>query len=361
MRATNDGQPIAKASRRDFLRASTGAAAAAMVGRLAAGPSALAAANAPGRKKRFVASRGCPPEIRAALSGPWPSIRTLFTREGEIDFEALDRHLDFMIEEAQATAVVLTWGDSLYSLLTDDEIAQVTRAVVRHVDRRALVVAADNAWWTGKTVQFAEYCVDVGADLLMVMPPDWAHSTTVDSLVAHYAAVAEQIPVMVVTNYLGKRGEAFGLELIRRLRDEVPGVVALKDDVAGPFARKLCLLAHDRWALSAGGQKQNHMNMHPYGVGGYLSTFMTFKPEISRRYWDAIQADDLDRARAVIRDYDMPLFDYLIASEGSFDAALHGIYELRGFGHRYRRPPYHSLTDEQMEALGEFLRKKHLL
>ena len=50
--------------------------------------------------------------------------------------------------------------------------------------------------------------------MLMVLPPDWAHSTTVESLVAHYGAVAKQIPVMVVTNYLGRRPLAFGLELV---------------------------------------------------------------------------------------------------------------------------------------------------
>ncbi|MFH1924530.1 MAG: hypothetical protein ABIP48_32155 [Planctomycetota bacterium] len=57
----------------------------------------------------------------------------------------------------------------------------------------------------------------------------------------------------------------------------------------------------------------------------------------------------------------MPLFDYLIASEGSFDAAVHGIFELAGFAKRYRRPPYHSLTDKQMEDLAEFLKKKNFL
>ena len=49
----------------------------------------------------------------------------------------------------------------------------------------------------------------------------------------HSRARAEQIRVMLVSNYPGKRGEAFGLELIRRLCDEVPGVMALKDDVGG--------------------------------------------------------------------------------------------------------------------------------
>ena len=92
-------------------------------------------------------------------------------------------HLDFLIGEAKVKAVVLTWGDSLYSILTEDDIAQITKVVVQHVNHRAFVVAADDSWWTGKLVEFAKYCADLGADMLMVKPPDWAASTTVDSLV----------------------------------------------------------------------------------------------------------------------------------------------------------------------------------
>ena len=297
----------------------------------------------------------------SALTGPWSSVRTPFTREGDIDFDALRGHLDFMIEEGKARAVVLTWGDSLYSVLTDDEIAEVTKVVVQHVNRRALVVAADNQWWTGKEIEFAKYCVWIGADMLMVLPPDWAHSTTVESLVAHYGAVAAHIPVMVVTNYLAARPLPLSLELVKRLCEEVPGVVALKDDVGGEFIREVCRLTHDCWAVSAGGQKQNHMDIHPCGASGYLSTFMTFKPEIAWRYWRAIQASDLASARAVIREYDKPLFDHIAKSEGSFDAAIHGIYELFGLTKRHRRPPYHSLTDAQMGDLADFLERKQLL
>ena len=352
MRQLTDSPAASRTSRRAFLRASTAVAGAALAG---------AARRVPAQKRTRAVSRPSLPEVRAALSGPWPSLSTLFTGQGEIDFGAMRRHLDFLIEEAKVRAVVLTWGDSLYSILTDDEIARVTKAVVEHVNHRVFVVAADNSWWTGKTVEFAQYCVEVGADMLMVMPPDWAHSTTVDTLVAHYRAASEPIPVMLVTNYLGKRGSAFGLELVGRLCDEAPGVMALKDDVCGAFIRKVCLLANEHWALSAGGQKQNHMNMYPYGVGGYLSTFISFKPEIAWRYFNATEADDMDAARAVIRDYDMPFFDYVIASQGSFDAAMHGVLELAGFGKRYRRPPYHSLTDEQMENLAAFLKQKNFL
>jgi 4-hydroxy-tetrahydrodipicolinate synthase len=342
-------QIMSRTSRREFFKTSSAAIGTAVI---------ATQVSLGGDHK--TAAQGCPPEIRAALSGPWPSIRTPFARDGQIDFAALRRQLDFVLQ-AKVKAVVLTWGDSLFSILTGDEIAQITKAVVQHVNRRAFVVAATDRWWTGKTVEFAKYCKGLGADMLMVLPPDWAESTTVDTLVAHYRAVSEHIPVMLVTNYLGSRGMDFGLELCRRLLREVPGVMALKDDVLGEFICKVCLMTHDRWALSAGGEKKNHLLMLPYGVDGYLSTFINFKPEIAWRYWKAIKADDLPAARAVVRDYDMPLFDYLSKSEGSFDAAMHGIYELFGLAKRYRRPPYYSLSDKQMEELAEFLRKTKIL
>ena len=248
--------------------------------------------------------------------------------------------------------MLLTYGDSLYSLLTDDEVAEVTRVVVEQTASRAAVVAADRIWWTGKTVAFARYARDVGADLLMVLPPDWAGSCTADTFVAHYAAVAAEIPVMVVTNVFSRSHE-MGLEVLRRLRDDVPGIVAIKDDLVGDFARKMALLLHGHWAIISGGQKQNHFDLIHYGCDGYLSTFVTFAPQITQAYWRAVKSQDLAEAARIIKEYDMPYFEAILGMVGGFDAALHGTYELFGLSQRWRRPPYHSLTDEQMEGLSQ--------
>ena len=342
-------------SRRDLLQVSLSVA----------GTLALSETKLPAQKNTLGSAGpknlGCPPEIRAALSGPWPSIRTPFNRDGAIDYRSLNQLLDFLIEQAKVKAVVLTWGDSQFSVLTDDEIAQLTKAVVQRVNKRVFVVAATGQWWTGKSVEFAKYCAQIGANMLMTLPPDWAGSTTHDTLVAHYRAVGEHIPIMLVTNYLVARGIDFGVELVKRLRDEVPSVMAVKDDFLGEFIRKTCLLTHDVWALSAGGAKQNHLNMVPFGADGYLSTFINFRPEIAWRYWNAISSGDQAGAVAVIRDFDMPLFDFIRKSEGGFDAAIHGIYEAFGLTQRWRRSPYHSLTDKQMESLKEFLQRTKIL
>ena len=292
-----------------------------------------------------------PQELRTLLTGPVMSVHTPFTRDGAIDYGSLRGLVDRGID-AGSTTMLLTYGDSLYSLLTDDEVAEVTRVVAEQTAGRAAVVAADRIWWTGKTVEFARYTREVGADVLMVLPPDWAGSCTADSFVAHYAAVAVEIPVMVVTNAFS-RSPAMGLEVLRRLRDETPGVIAIKDDLVGVFARKMAILLRGHWSIISGGQKQNHFDLIHYGCDGYLSTFVTFAPHVTQAYWQAVQTEDWVEAARIIREYDIPYFDYVLGVIGGFDAALHGTYEYFGLSQRWRRPPYHSLTDEQMEQLSQ--------
>ena len=71
-------------------------------------------------------------------------------------------------------------------------------------------------WGTPKLVEFARYAKQTGAGVLMVMPPDWAGSCTTATLVDHYAAAAGELPVMIITATFVPRGEAFGLETLKR-------------------------------------------------------------------------------------------------------------------------------------------------
>ncbi len=293
-------------------------------------------------------------EIRAALTGPFGSVRTPFLEDGGIDYDGLRSVIDFNIDGGSKT-VLLTAGDSNYLLLSDEEILKVTQVAAEHTAGRAMVVAADRYYWTGRSVEFGRQVRQMGADVLMVLPPDWASSCTAQTLSEHFAAVAEEIPVMVVTNIFSPRGMEFGLETLKVLLQQVPGIVAIKDDFCGQFARRMSLLVHEHWAVFSGGQKQNHLDLHPYGCDGYLSTFASYCPRVAHEYWDAIQAGNIEKARQIVETYDMPLFDYLPGLTGGFDAGMHGMLELYGIAQRWRRKPYYSLNDEEMDALKSFL------
>lgn len=298
-------------------------------------------------------------QLRAMLSGPIASIRTAFNRDGSIDFDGVRRMMDFHIK-AGCKVSLLTAGDSHFACMTDDEIAEINRVVVEHGAGRTLTVACDWEFATPQATKFAQYCADLGADILMARPADWAHSATVESLVAHYSSLAEIMPVMLVTNIFQGRPEKFGLEVISALLERAPNLLAMKEDLSGDFARKACLLAHSRWAIFSGGGLRNHLNTHPYGCDGLMDRHMNFAPQTSYRYWEAIQRNDLAAAREVIRTVEIPLENFMGAFPGGRDAAMHGLLEVVGIAGRWRRKPYHSLSDTEMKRLGKFVKKMEL-
>ncbi len=290
--------------------------------------------------------------VRASLSGPISAVHPLFTRDGAIDYDAIRVEIDHNLA-AGSPVQLLTYGDSLHSLLTDQEVADVLQAVIEHTNKRAMIVAADRAWWTGKECEFADFALEAGADVLMVLPPNWGGGATADTFVAHYRAVARHIPVMLVTAPFIAQHKT-GLEVIRTLRDTEPNVVAIKDDVTGEFSRKVALAVHEQWAVFSGGQKQNVFDMYPYGCDGYMSTYLHFLPQVAHAFWRALQAGDARACTKLIGIYDHPWFELAEREAGAFDAMFHATQELFGIGGRWRRTPYHSFDDAQMERLRAF-------
>lgn len=294
-------------------------------------------------------------EIQAALAAPIPSIRTPFDREGEIDYASLRRMIDFYVQSG-STALLITWGDSLFSVLGDRDIAELTRAVVASAAGRAVVVACTGRWATAQAIEFARFCREVGADILQVFVPFWyPGAATSEATVLHHAAIAAEIPVMANSAELQRNGAGEGLPMARAVLETVGNVMAMKADVTGDFDRAVTSLVKDRWTVFAGGQKSFHMELLPYGCAGYLSTFATFRPAVSRAYWRAVEAADQEEAVRIIDRVDRPFFDHVLASRGGFDAAVHGVMELSGLARRWRRPPFYSLQDEEMERLSDLL------
>jgi 4-hydroxy-tetrahydrodipicolinate synthase len=291
-------------------------------------------------------------EVRESLTGPVASLSTPFTFDGDVDYAGLRTLVDGNLAGGSNSAL-LTYGDSLFTLLSDDEISEITRVVADQTGKRGITVAADGGWWSGKTVEFARYCREVGVGVLMVKPPIWGGSVTADTLVAHYQEIAAEIPIMLVTN-IWAANPSEGLNTIEVVLDKVDGVVAIKDDILGQFVRKMTAMVSEEWAVFAGGQKQNHLDIVHYGAVGYMSTFVSFHAPVTQQYWDAVERNDWTAAAKIIAEHDWPFFEYIGGLTGGFDAGMHGLLELTGVAGRWRRKPFYSLNDEELDGLKAF-------
>jgi dihydrodipicolinate synthase/N-acetylneuraminate lyase len=299
-------------------------------------------------------------EIREALSGPIPSISTPFLENGDIDYTTLKHMIHFYIDSGMKT-LLLTPGDSLYFCMTEADIAEITQFTAKEINGKAMLIAGDSNASTRYSVEFAQYSKQVGVDLYITLPANWCNAFTPETCSDHYAAVAEVMPTMILTCALTAMGDAKALKTLEMSMDKSAGIVAIKDDYCGPFSRKMSLLCHEKLAIIAGGQKQNHMNILPYGVDGYLSVYARFKPEIAWNYWDAITENDLPTAVKIIEKYDIPFFDKVIPFNGGFDVGIRAAMEVFGISKGLRRKPFRSHDAEDVASMREFFEQLELI
>ena len=114
-------------------------------------------------------------------------------------------------------------------------------------------------------------------------------------------------------------------------------------------------------AYLSGGRAFNFLDTAAYGADGYLSVYARMYPQVSNAFWQAYTSGDMKEAIALVEKYDIALFVDFIAKNGlDFSAVIQGMYETAGVGSRWRRFPYSSLTDAQMEKLKAFVHEKGL-
>ncbi len=101
---------------------------------------------------------------KKALTGPIASVSVPFLRDGEIDYDGLRNCVEFIIEAGSGT-VLLTHGDSLYSILTDEEIGHISKVVVDQTAGRAMTVVA------GMGSSFHNACNQTGSLTLVISQP----------------------------------------------------------------------------------------------------------------------------------------------------------------------------------------------
>jgi len=316
--------------RRDFLKA--GVLAVAASGPL---PAISALTSRPGLS---------PAEFKQRLRGPIVSIPTPFTADFQLDAAGLRR----MMQRARQRDIrifELTAGDSQYSFLSYDETKQLARLVTAAAGDRDMTIIGTGAWWTERALDFARYADSIGATALQVLKPNGASE---DGVLEHYRRVAAvtRLPIVLHGN--------FSMPLLERLV-EIESIVALKEDVDLSYYIDGIIRFGKRINCFSGGGLDWFVVGQPYGATAYFDSYATFAPEISVRFWQAVQRSDYAAETEIIEKYDHPFIK-------NFSAPFwHATLEYFGVAARYLRPPQHSYTDAEMAQVKQFYEKLGVL
>jgi dihydrodipicolinate synthase/N-acetylneuraminate lyase len=220
------------------------------------------------------------------------------------------------------------------------------------VGDRAVTIGCDNMWGLPKCLEFSHYVRDLGFDLYMVRPAEWARGTP-ESLAEFYQAVAREMRVMLV-------GEV-PIRTCELIEGEA-NICAFKEDLGLDYAFEVLMRWGDRWPMVGGGGMKRHHLLWPHGnCPGWLDVFIYCNLAPARLYWDALKRDDSEEAWKIVMQYEHPVWAEMVGFPAGGDGFVHTVLEACSVAPRWRRSPAPNATGEQVEQVRELLRGLKLL
>jgi 4-hydroxy-tetrahydrodipicolinate synthase len=171
--------------------------------------------------------------VIAKFRGLGVALVTPFKTDGALDEAALERFVDFQIEEGTNFLVPCgTTGEN--PALTQDEHRRVVEIAVKRSNGRVPVLAGAGSNSTDKAIELAQIAIDLGADGVLTITP-YYNKPTPDGLRRHFGLQAEAIEKksagfpMIMYNVPGRTGVNMAAATTLRIAREVPNIVGVKE------------------------------------------------------------------------------------------------------------------------------------
>jgi len=279
---------------------------------------------------------------QCSWSGVFPAATTQFGADLALDTTATSAVQAALVRDGVHGVVLLgTVGEN--NSLTAEEKRTVLKGAVETVGGRVPLIAGVSELTTASAVAYARDAERIGVDGLMVLPA-MVYVPTRAELEYHLRAVAEatSLPIMLYNNPPAYRVN-IEIETLERLA-ELRNIVAIKESAPDPrrFTDLLNALG-ERYVLFAG-LDDVVFEALTLGARGWVSGLTNAFPAESLALYEAIRADDLERARRIYRWF-MPLLH--LDSDPDLVQSIKLAEALMGRGSERVRPPRLPLAGER--------------
>lgn len=152
---------------------------------------------------------------------------TPFNEDGSVNFEELERLIEFQIEnKTDALVICGTTGEA--STMTDEEQVETIKFSVEKANGRLPVIAGAGSNDTRHGINLAKMCEDVGADGLLEVTP-YYNKTSQRGLYEHYKVIAEAVNIPIILyDVPGRTSMSIAPQTVKELA-EIDNIVGLKD------------------------------------------------------------------------------------------------------------------------------------
>ncbi len=170
--------------------------------------------------------------------GVFPVVPTTFTATGELDLPSQMRCVDFMIDAgSQGLCILANFSEQF--VLSDDDRQVLTRAILAHVNGRVPVIVTTTHFSTRVCAQRSREAQDLGAAMVMVMPP--YHGATIrvseERVYEFYAQLSDAIGIPIMVQDAPVSGTTLSAAFLARMAREIENLAYFKIETAGAASK----------------------------------------------------------------------------------------------------------------------------
>jgi 4-hydroxy-tetrahydrodipicolinate synthase len=290
------------------------------------------------------------------LHGMGVALITPFKEDDSVDYEALTRLIDHLVENG--TDYIVSLGSTAETAtLSADEKLRIKQLVVERVGRRIPVVLGVGGNCTRDVLHQLETADLHGIDALLSVVP-YYNKPSQEGVYQHFKSIAKASPLPIVLyNVPGRTGTNMTAETTLRLAHEFPNIVAVKE-ASGNITQMDSIIKKkpsDFQVIS--GDDGITFPLIALGAVGVISVIgNAFPKEFSRMVRLALEGDY--RNARIIHSRFMELFELLFVDGNP--AGVKSLLNMMGFIDNYLRLPLVPTRITTFEKIREVLQKLNI-
>ena len=220
---------------------------------------------------------------------------TLFNEDGTLDLVSQERLFNNLIEQG-VDGILVEGSSSEFFAMPMDQRREMAKFAIEKVNHRVKLIIGTSHMVADEIVSFSNFCLDAGADAVMILPPYYFHFDAA-ALLQYYDRLAQQIHGSIyIYNFPDNTGYTIPAETVLALAKIHPNIVGTKDTVSGmDHTRELIKVvkSHIPSFEIYSGFDDNFAHNVLAGGDGCIGALSNVVPEICADWVRAFREDDL--------------------------------------------------------------------
>ena len=157
---------------------------------------------------------------------------TLFNEDGSLDLVSQEKLFNSLIENG-IDGILVEGSSSEFFAMPMDQRREMAKFAIEAVDHRVKLIIGTSHMVADEIVSFSNFCLDAGADAVMILPPYYFHFGA-EALLQYYDRLASQIHGNIyIYNFPDNTGYTIPPETVLSLAKIHPNIVGMKDTISG--------------------------------------------------------------------------------------------------------------------------------